>query len=200
MKKLTGTSLVGGSVSRERVENDYYATPSNATRMLLERLELDGIPLKGSILEPACGGGHLSEVLESFYPDQEIVSTDLINRGYEKFNGEKDFLNDTFESYNNVITNPPFKFAQEFIQKGLEVATDKVIMFAKIQLLEGVKRKTEIYDINPPNYIYVHSARVTPLRNGEETDENGKPWASTMCFAWFIWEKGNDNETIVRWL
>ena len=25
--------------------------------------------------------------------------------------------------------------------------------------------------------------------NGNSTDENGKRWATTMCHAWFIWEK-----------
>ena len=44
------------------------------------------------------------------------------------------------------------------------------------------------------------SKRQNPLRNGKSTDENGKPWASTMCFAWFIWEHGYSGEPIIRWL
>lgn len=30
--------------------------------------------------------------------------------------------------------------------------------------------------------------------------ENGKKWNSTMCFAWFIWEKGFSGEPTIRWI
>lgn len=37
--------------------------------------------------------------------------------------------------------------------------------------------------------------------SGLEKDPNtGKNWATTMCHAWFIWEKGSKTEPIVRWL
>lgn len=62
-------------------------------------------------------------------------------------------------------------------------------MFAKIQFLEGIQRK-EFFAKYPPKTVYVFSKRVNPLRNGMEVDEKGKPWASTMCFAWFVWELG----------
>lgn len=114
--------------------------------------------------------------------------------------GGVDFLTYDFKRhFDNIITNPPFNIAQEFIERGLQLANDKVIMFAKIQLLEGNKRK-EMFDNAPLKYIYVFSKRVNPLRNGEELDENGKQWASTMCFAWFVFEKGYEDEPIIRWI
>ena len=57
-----------------------------------------------------------------------------------------------------------------------------------------------MFDNSPLKYVYVFSKRVNPLRNGEPTDEKGKPWASTMCFAWFVWEKNYEGEPIIRWL
>ena len=33
---LKGTNLAGMSTTRERVEDDYYATPYNATKLLLD--------------------------------------------------------------------------------------------------------------------------------------------------------------------
>jgi len=98
-----------------------------------------------------------------------------------------------------VITNPPFSFAQAFIEKALCVASHKVIMFCKIQLLEGTARK-EMFENTPLKRVYVFSKRVNPLRNGEEKDEKGKPWASTMCFAWFVWEKGFSGEPVIKWI
>ena len=72
-------------------------------------------------------------------------------------------------------------------------------MFAKIQLLEGEKRR-KMFDETPLKYVYVFSKRVHPLPNGQELNDQGKPWASTMCFAWYVWEIGYEGEPIVRWL
>ena len=190
---LNGSSLAGGTPMRGRVENDYYATPPESTQALLNVLELNG-----SILEPACGEGHISEVLKSNYPNSEIVSTDLVDRGYGE--GSINFLEHTYDrSFTNVITNPPFKYMREFVEKSLEISTDKVIMFGKIQFLEGQRRK-EFLENSPLKYVYVFSERQNPMRNGSPVDENGKKWSSTMCFAWYVWEKGYEGEPIVRWL
>ena len=190
---LNGSSLAGGTPMRGRVENDYYATPPESTQALLNVLELNG-----SILEPACGEGHISEVLKSNYPNSEIVSTDLVDRGYGS--GGINFLEHTYDrTFTNVITNPPFKYMREFVEKSLEISTDKVIMFGKIQFLEGQRRK-EFLENSPLKYVYVFSERQNPMRNGSSVDENGKKWSSTMCFAWYVWEKGYEGEPIVRWL
>lgn len=190
---LRGSSLAGGTPSRGRVENDYYATPPESTQALLNVLRLNG-----SILEPACGEGHISEVLKTNYPDSEIVSSDLIDRGYGQ--GGIDFLSNEYSrTFGNVMTNPPFKYMREFTEKALELAEDKVIMFGKIQFLESKSRR-EFLENSPLKYIYVFSERQNPLRNGESVDENGKKWSSTMCFAWYVWEKDYQGEPIVRWL
>ena len=192
-KALNGTSLVGMSLNRTRVKNDYYATPPGAIKEILNREKLIG-----SILEPACGEGHISNLLKEYYPKQEITSTDLVDRGYG--DGGVNFLTYKFEKkFDNVITNPPFKFAKEFIEKSLEIANKKVIMFAKIQLLEGQSRK-EMFETTPLKYIYVFSKRQNPWRNGNPVDEKGKPWASTMCFAWFVWEKEYDGKPYIKWI
>jgi adenine-specific DNA methylase len=190
---LEGYALAGTSQSRDRVEDDYYATPHVATNMLLEKIELSG-----SILEPACGEGHISKLLINKYPNSEIISTDLVNRGYGT--GGVDFLTNKFNrKFDNIITNPPFKYAREFIERALELSTQKVIIFCKIQLLEGIERK-KMFETTPLKTVYVFSKRVNPLRNGSEVDEKGKKWASTMCFAWFVWEKGYEGQPMIKWL
>ena len=72
-------------------------------------------------------------------------------------------------------------------------------MFLKIQFLEGNKRKL-FFEETPPKTVYVFSKRQNPLRNGEALDEKGKPWSSTMCFAWFVWEKGYSGKTTIEWI
>ena len=187
---LTGTSLSGTSMSRERVENDYYATPPESTIALLEREKFFG-----GILEPCCGGGHISEVLKDYGYD--VVSNDLVDRGYGEFN--EDYLKTDKLKAANIITNPPFKYAKEFIEKSLQDTTGKVAMFCKIQLLEGVSRR-ELFENTPLRTVYVFTKRQNPLRNGSPVDENGKKWASTMCFAWFVWEHGYEGSPEIKWI
>ena len=187
---LTGTSLSGTSTSRKRVENDFYATPTESTIALLEREKFSG-----DILEPCCGQGHISEVLKDY--GYEVISNDLVDRGYGEYN--EDFLNSTSLKANNVITNPPFKYAKEFIEKSLEVTHGKVAMFCKVQLLEGVSRR-EMFENTPLKTVYVFTKRQNPLRNGSPVDENGKKWASTMCFAWFVWEHGYEGKPTIEWI
>ena len=67
----------------ERETNDYYATEPKVTELLLELEQFNN-----KILEPACGEGHISEVLKAHGYD--VTSTDLIDRGYGR--GGIDFL------------------------------------------------------------------------------------------------------------
>ena len=66
---LTGTSLVGDSINRERVKDDYYATPPEATQVLLDNINLSECR---TFLEPSCGEGHISKVLENNFKESRI--------------------------------------------------------------------------------------------------------------------------------
>lgn len=114
-----------------------------------------------------------------------------------------DFLTyKTDKKYEGIITNPPYSLAKEFVEKGMELLEDdgQMAMFLKIQFLEGAKRK-ELFDKYPPKYIYVFRNRMATWNSGLEKDpKTGKRWATTMCHAWFVWEKGSNTEPVVRWL
>jgi hypothetical protein len=185
---MEGHSIAGMSTTRERIENDFYATPEESTKALLAVEEIIY-----PALEPACGQGHIAKLL-----GRDVGAYDLVDRGYGK--GGIDFLTHDFElKYETVITNPPFNLFQEFAEKGLLVANKKVILFGKLQALEGQKRATFMQN-SPLKTVYVFKARQNPLRNGSSVDEKGKPWASTMAFAWFIWEKGYEGDPIIKWI
>ena len=57
-----------------------------------------------------------------------------------------------------------------------------------------------MFENTPLKTVYVFSKRQNPLRNGSPVDENGKKWASTMCFAWFVWEHGYAGKPTIEWL
>ena len=68
----------------ERETNDYYATEPKAIDILLNEGK---IKLSSTVLEPACGEGHLSKRLEEC--GYKVKSSDIINRGYGEV---KDFF------------------------------------------------------------------------------------------------------------
>lgn len=191
MKKGQGNKIAGSNPTRGRVENDFYATHPDSTKALLEVEEIIY-----PVLEPACGEGHIAKLLTS----GEVESFDLVDRGYGKV---ADFFEEPIFSgvYQTIITNPPFSLFQEFVERALELAGKKVIMFGKLQALEGQKRATYLQK-TPLKYVYVFKQRQQPLRNGSDIDElTGKKMASsTMAFAWFVWEKGYTGEPIIRWI
>jgi hypothetical protein len=195
MSKLKGTSLAGGTVNNERIKNDYYATDPQSTRKLFKVEKFENT----SFLEPCCGEGHISEVIRELFPNANIESTDLIDRGYGI--GNIDFLNKKYDKkFDYIITNPPYKLAQEFVEKSLKITNKKVAMFLKIQFLEGIKRY-ELFKNSPLKTVHVFSSRQVPFSGGKSINpKTGKKWCSTMCFAWFVWEHGYEKNPIIKWI
>lgn len=196
MKDWTGNNRsifrqIGASnhSEKERQSEDFYATDPKAAELLLEVEQFSP-----KIWECACGQGHLSKVFEK--RGFQVRSTDLVNRGYGE---QKDFLFFNDEEWEgDIITNPPYKFAMEFIYKALEIIRGgyKVAMFLKIQFLEG-KLRRKLYDKYPPKTIYVFSSRIPCAINGDFEKMN---YNSAVAYAWFVWEKGYKGDTIIKWI
>lgn len=177
--------------TRERETRDYYATDPRAVEELLKRETFDI-----NILEPACGGGHISEVLK--HHGYNVMSADIVFRDYTAQNYAADFLTDVTPWAGDIITNPPYKYAAEFVEHALEVIEDgnKVAMFLKLTFLEGEKRR-ELFRTNPPRKIYVFTKRINCALNGEESFFNS---SSAVCYAWFIWQKGSKEKPVIDWI
>ena len=149
---------IGGMGNEEREKHDYYATEPKAVELLLE-LE----SFNKNIWECACGEGHISNVLKTNC--YNVRESDLIIRkeGIEQL----DFLKSNEIWNGDIITNPPYKYATEFIYKALETVKDgnKVTMFLKLQFLEGKERK-KLFQKYPPKTVYVSSSRLNCAKNG----------------------------------
>jgi len=176
----------------ERPKDDYFATEPKAVRFLLELEKFEG-----DIWECCAGEGHLSEEIKKF--GYKVFSSDKIDRGYGKV---VDFLklpNDV-ETHMNIITNPPYKFANEIITKALEIMQEnkKLALFLPIRYLEGKTRK-QIFLKNPPKTVYVSSSRLKCALNGDFANMKG----SAVSYSWIVWKKQNvyekDYVTQLKW-
>jgi hypothetical protein len=100
-----------------RQDKDFYSTPDWMTVALLG---VDEIHLPNGILEPCCGDGAISRVLES--RGHSVVSTDLVYRGYGE--GGRDFmLEDRMpDGKTAIVTNPPYgRGLRKFVEHALEL-------------------------------------------------------------------------------
>ena len=174
---------------KDREENDFYATEPKAIDLLCEVEEFEG-----EILEPACGEGHLSERLMS--KGYLVDSYDLIDRGYGSV---KNFF-DIKRWDGDIITNPPYKVAKEFIEHSLSIIPEgfKVAMFLKLQFMEGKGRKA-LFLSDPPKTIYVSSSRLLCAKNAD-FDGMIKGGGSAVAYAWYVWEKGFKGTTSLKWI
>lgn len=175
----------------ERHEQDYYATPPEAVQALMA-VEI----FNDLILEPCCGEGHISEFLLGF--GKGVTSFDLIDRGYRLMPKTIDFLDcmgGGIDSWHgDIITNPPYATAIEFIQRSLEITQKgaKIAMLLRLNFMASIKRR-EFFELHPPKTVWVFSKRITCAKNGDfENQGNG-----AVDYAWFVWEKGYQGEK--RW-
>ena len=171
----------------DREPNDYYATEPIAMDLLLAEENFHH-----KVWECACGEGHLSRRLKAH--GYEVSSTDLIDRGYGRV---LDFFRVTEKFDGDIITNPPYMFATEFVEHALELIGEnhKVAMFLKLTFLEGKKRKI-FFEKNPPKTVYVCSGRINCARNGDFE----KYESSAIAYAWFVWEKVYKGSPVIKWI
>jgi len=180
--------FANGAIQHRHIE-DYYATHPVAVRLLLQ-LET----FSDNIWECAAGEMHLSNELTKL--GKKVRSSDLIVRcaGVEQL----DFLdisnNQTW--CGDIITNPPYKYANDFILKALSLLEDggKLALFMPIRYLEGKERKS-IYTKFPPKTVYISSSRLKCAINGDFDNMTG----SAVCYAWFVWVKDFTGTTTLKW-
>ena len=199
--KIIGAS--NHAIDGDREINDYYATSPKA---VLDLLELESF--NKNIYECAVGEGHIAKTLED--KGYNVIGSDIINRGY-KDTIIRDYLtyNPTKKINMDIITNPPYKYAREFVIKSNEILEkgNRIAMFLKVTFLEGQARK-EMFKKYPPKYVYVFSKRALSAKNGEFIEKyknkndviKERVRSSAVAYAWFIWEIGSTSETIVRWI
>ncbi len=174
------------AVMAQRIEPsdspDDFPTPPWATRGLIEHI-LDGKDRLStqSCLEPACGAGHMAKVLKEYF--REVRCADAYDYGYGDI---RDFLTYPYETnaVDWVITNPPFRLAEEFVLRGLRIARRGVAILARTVFLESVGRYQGIFKDAPPTKFAQFVERVPMVRgrlDGKATTATG--------YAWLVWEK-----------
>jgi hypothetical protein len=184
-------SILGSSnhVLEDREANDYYATDPIATKMLLQLESFE------NVLEPSCGEGHISKVLEN--AGIKTTSSDLIDRG---FGTQKDFF--SYDKWDgDIVTNPPYTKGKDYVSHALRIVPvgRKVAIFWKIQFLEGQSRYKTLFQKHPFKTLYVSTKRIVCAKNGEFIVNGKKISSGAVGYGWYVWERGFKGDPIIKW-
>lgn len=183
-KAVNGARAIMASRRHPAHDLDYSPTPPWATRALIERvLPVLNVPTYGqSAWEPACGEGHMAEVLREYF--SVVWATDIYPYGYGR---RLDFLKPNCSRCSDwIITNPPFKEkAEQFALLALERAQVGVAIFARLQWLETIGRYDRLFKDQPPTLISFFCERVA-LHMGSWKPNGG----TATAYIWLIWIKG----------
>ena len=176
-----------GGLPTDREQNDFYATEPKAVEWLLKLETFDK-----NIWDCAAGQNHIAIVLKQ--NGYNVRTSDLIVR--EEGIEQLDFLKNNEKWDGDLITNPPYKFATDFIYKALETIKEghKIAMFLKLQFLEG-KRRKKLFLKYPPKTIYVSSSRLNCAKSGAFESHP----SSAVAYCWYIWQKGFRGNTLLKW-
>lgn len=187
---MAGLQSGSGTVSSSLAVrgDDFYASPSEAPVALLENY-----PIPKSVHEPACGDGAIVEVLRA--AGHTVYASDLVDRGCPD-SYVSDFLGQALipSMAEACITNPPFRYAHEFVRKSRELYP-LTIMLLRLAFLES-KKRSDILDAGDLETVLLFSSRLPFMHRANFTGKRNSN--SGMPFAWFVWRRDFQGPTTIR--
>ena len=157
--------------------NDLYETPAVATLSLLA-VE----PLPPTVLEPACGRGAISKVLRT--AGHTVIENDIVDYGHGQ-DCVQDFLDLRSAGIEAIVTNPPYRLAQQFIRHALTLCP-RVFMLLRLTFYESERRR-DVLDGAGLIRVHVFRNRLPMMHRDGWT---GNRVSNPTAFAWFVWERG----------
>lgn len=181
---------------------DFFPTPPWATRALCERISSISPLNLHNAWEPACGEGDMARPLAEYFGS---VHASDVHDYSETFPGQQricDFLIEwahpaRFQKLGPdwIITNPPFRLAENFIHIAQRRATIGCAFFVRSSFLEGMHRYWSIYSLTPPTFILQFTERV-PLFKGR-LDREG---ATATSYCWIVFLNAQVDQTTFEWI
>lgn len=176
---------------------DDFPTPPWAVRSLIEEHLIKENDLRSqTCLEPACGRGHMASTLKEYF--KKVDASDVHEYGFgkvEDFIQPKNTTSISVGKYDWIITNPPFRLAEEFLFQSLSIVKVGVALLVRTVFIESVGRYDRIFSAHRPQYVAQFCERVAMVKGRVD------PKASTATgYAWIVWLKEPAANTELRWI
>jgi hypothetical protein len=183
------------AVMQRRVEPhdslDDFPTPPWATRALCEWIRNQMTPIYAmSCREPAANRGHMVAPLREYF--RTVEASDVFDYG-AGFPVEDYLFGLLPETVDWTITNPPFRLAEQFIERALATSRKGVAMIVRAAFLEGVGRHDRLFNVTPPSHVLQFSERVV-MHKGKLSEKG----STATAYAWLVWM--GETDTKLRWI
>lgn len=171
--------------------DDLYQSPPEAVRALMRA---ERLPHR--IWEPACGPGAIVRVLRD--AGHEVVATDLVDYQWpgQNFTGWDFLIPRPAPAVDAIVTNPPFKLAQAFVERSIELAP-LVVMLLRLAFIES-ERRSPILDGGKLARVHVFRNRLPMMHREGRGKEVAKVNSQAIAFAWFVWDRDHTGPTELR--
>lgn len=187
------------AVMQRRVEPhdslDDFPTPPWATRAICEFLISIGFDLwLSEVREPCANRGYMVAPLREYF--RRVIASDIFDYG-AGFD-VRDYLfglDGDISKTGWTFLNPPFRLAQEFIERARRLSREGVVVIARTAFSEGQGRAATMFLPTPPSYELQFSERVVMLkgrlvRSGEVdpfADKPGTKASTATSYSAFVW-------------
>lgn len=189
------TQNTSHAVMAQRHESSYslddFPTPTWAGRALCEYVIKP--KLHGTCWEPACNRGFLARGLENYFA--KVYASDVEYYGYGEVTVDFFKIQIIPAEHDWIITNPPFRLAEEFTLHALKMAKDGVAMLTRTAFLESAGRYKRLFSVCPPTKVAQFVERV-PMVKGR-CDPNA---TTATAYCWIVWEKPLKMTTEFMWI
>ncbi len=183
---------------------DFFPTPPWSTRALFKHVLMPRMLWRSQdqAWEPACGEGHMSAVLQEFFAT--VIATDVFDysagdsaRRPVGWFRVQDFLDELAETpaVDWIITNPPFKVADQFARRGIELARKGTALLVRTVWLEGGDRFLRLFGPHPPAIIAQFAERVPMVKGRWDLEAT-----TATSYCWVIWLRGEKRQTEFMWI
>lgn len=166
-------------------ELDDFPTPPWATRAMCELILAAGFAHPDDeIWEPTANRLFMVRALKEFF--NTVWYSDVFQYPGTQYQ-KHDFAHDPPFPVDWVITNPPFKLAEQFIRHALTFARKGVAMLVRSAFMEGVGRYQRLFKDNPPTIIYQFVERVPMVKGRYDIKAS-----TATSYCWCVWVIGEE--------
>lgn len=168
---------------------DDFPTPPWATRALCEWLRENWADdpedwREFTCREPAANRGHMVKPLREYFGTVEAGDVHDYGAGF----AVADYLwGPVPDSADWTITNPPFRLAEQFIERAAQSSRHGFAMIVRAAFLEGQGRYERLFSKNPPSHVLQFTERVV-MHKGRLAPEG----STATAYAWLVWIGGED--------
>jgi hypothetical protein len=183
-----------------RAAHDWYVEPRWCVEQLADAVDFAG----HTIWDPCAGGGTIPDTFAA--RDIRTLASDVVERRPNFLDGIHDATAECAPIWLrpgvrlSVVTNPPFKMAEQITRRMLALADHRVCVLQQLSFLASAARH-RLFTEFPPSDVLILSRRPS-MPPGAMIEEMGAKAfkGGTTDFCWIVWTKPHDRETRTRWL